>query len=307
VKDGLARLVDALSPGATPVSLRRLKGGLGAQIHLLRYETAAGERRSVVLRRYRPGPGWRKATAENARLEFNVLQLLEQAEVPASKPVLLDADGAYFGVPALVLSYIPGRSFIEHRNEGTWVDGLAQALVRVHSVTPQRFDVTWLRRLKAAREQLNDNRDRISTPLERETYAMLEKHLDAVTPLEPCLVHDDYWPGNTVWFRGRLAAVIDWGDAGIGDPRTDVSQCRTDLVFSHGVATADAFQRCYEAASPRPLPDMWYFDALLGLRALLNYPKWLEGYHDAGMRHLELADVGARLEAFVRRALDEAP
>jgi len=86
-----------------------------------------------------------------------------------------------------------------------------------------------------------------------------------------------------------------------------VRDCRADLVFSHGLATADAFQRCYEAASPQPLPDMWYFDALLGLRALLNYPKWLQGYHDAGMRHLELADVGARLEAFVRRALDAAP
>jgi hypothetical protein len=39
---------------------------------------------------------------------------------------------------------------------------------------------------------------------------------------------------------------------------------------------------------------------------LLNYSKWLEGYHDAGMRHLALEAVGKRIEAFVERALGAA-
>ena len=120
--------------------------------------------------------------------------------------------------------------------------------------------------------------------------------------LGPCLVHNDYWPGNTVWFRGRLVAVVDWAGACVGDPRADVAQCRADLVFSDGLEIADTFLRSYEALAGH-MPDMWYHDAFMGLRALLNYPKWLKGYHDAGMGHLKLADVAARIQAFLRRAL----
>jgi aminoglycoside phosphotransferase (APT) family kinase protein len=301
----LARLIDALSPGAMPVSLRRLRGGLGAQMHILRYETASAERRTVVLRRY--VKEWTESTPEYARYEFQVLQLLAKAGIPAPQPLLLDADGAYLGAPTMVLSYIPGRSFFYHSDEASWVDGLAIALADVHRVTPERFDLTTLRPFKPYPGRLDLERIKPAGPLAIQAYKVLTAQSDAATPESSCLVHVDYWPGNTVWFRGRLAAIIDWGSACLGDPRADVSQCRSDLVVSHGLETADAFLRSYEAVAPHPMRDLWYVDAFMGLRALLYYEKWLEGYHDAGLRHLKPADVKARIEAFVRRALDEAP
>src|SRR4051812_12210638 len=98
--DGLARLVDALSPGARPLSLRRLKGGLGARMHVLRYETASGERRNVVLRR--AIPGWDEGTPERAREAFGILNVLATAGIAAPRPVLLDAEGDFLGVSAMV-------------------------------------------------------------------------------------------------------------------------------------------------------------------------------------------------------------
>ena len=303
-QESLVRLIRDLWPGARPLSLRRLRCGLGAHMHRLRFETASGERRTVVLRRY--VNEWRESTPEHARYEFEVLKLLAKAGIPAPQPLLLDAEGTYFGCPAMVLSYVPGRSFFYHPDEASWVDGLAVALADVHRLTPQRLDLTALRPFEPYAERLNFERIEPAGPLAIQAYKVLMAHEDAAVPDVSCLIHVDYWPGNTVWFRGRLAAIIDWGSACLGDRRADVSQCRSDLVVSHGLETADAFLRSYEAAATQPVRDLWYVDAFMGLRALLNYPKWLEGYHDAGMRHLQLADVGARIEAFLRRALDEA-
>jgi len=306
VNPGLTKLVDALSPGATPVSLRRLRGGLGANMHLLRYEMPSGERRNAVLRRYISE--WTDSTADDARYEFRVLGLLGTAGIAAPRPLLLDADGTYFGRPAMVLSYIPGRSFFYPHDDAAWVDGLARGLAEVHGVTPQRFDLRWLHPMHAYKDRLNRDLERIA---ENELAVQANEALlafgDAIEPQGPALVHDDYWPGNTVWYRGRLAAVIDWGSASLGDPRADVAQCRADLVFSNGLGTADLFRERYEATTGVPVRELWYFDLFMGMRALLNYPRWLAGYHDAGLKHLELAGVGARIEAFVRRALDEAP
>src|SRR3954454_20743739 len=121
----LERLTNALSPGATPVSMRRLKGGLGARMHVLRYETPSRERHAVVLRRSMPQ--WDDGSPQRAVEAFNVLALLDKAGLAAPKPLLLDAEGEYMGVPTTVLSYIPGRSFFRHADQQAWVDGLAKA------------------------------------------------------------------------------------------------------------------------------------------------------------------------------------
>jgi aminoglycoside phosphotransferase (APT) family kinase protein len=304
VNRGVAGIVEALEPGARPVGLRRLKGGLGARMHVLRYEAPSGERRSVVLRRL--VRDWDDGTPERARYSFELLGLLAKAGIAAPLPLLLDADGEYFGAPAMVLSYVPGRSFGHQPDEARWVRGLARALAQVHTITPDCYNLTWLHHLPTYVERPYPEIERLDTagPLAIAAHETLVARADTVAPVEQCLVHDDYWPGNTVWSRGRLVAIVDWTSAGLGDPRTDVAQCRADLVFSNGLDTADAFRSAYQAEAPRPVPDLWYFDLWLGLLALLNYPRWLEGYHDAGMRHLTLADVGRRIRAFVERALE---
>ena len=52
------------------------------------------------------------------------------------------------------------------------------------------------------------------------------------------------------------------------------------------------------------LDDLWYFDLFRGFHALLEYEHWLEGYHDMGLIHLKPAEVGARLHAFLRTAVE---
>jgi aminoglycoside phosphotransferase (APT) family kinase protein len=47
--------------------------------------------------------------------------------------------------------------------------------------------------------------------------------IDSLRGFEPALVHADLGPEHMLVRNGRLAGVIDWGDARIGDPALDYS------------------------------------------------------------------------------------
>ena len=45
--------------------------------------------------------------------------------------------------------------------------------------------------------------------------------VETLVGFEPCLVHCDLGPSHLICRDGRLAGVIDWGDAKVGDPAID--------------------------------------------------------------------------------------
>jgi len=305
--EGLAALVDRLAPGGRVVRTRRLPGGLGCRMDVLDIECADGSRWKVTLRRF-VRTAHESSTLEHVAHEFEVLRLVERAGIPAPRPILLDAGGGFFGVPAIVMSYLPGRPLFPTTNIARWTEGLARVLLTVHAVTPDHFDLSWLgvRLRDGMRARIEEWRDEAQTdPLATKMHGVLEAELDRIELSMPTLVHDDFWSGNTVAYRGRIIGIVDWTSAEVGDPRTDVSECRIDMVLSHDVDVTDAFRDDYERLSGRRLDDLWYFDLFRGLHALLEYELWLDGYYDMGLTHLKPGEVGARLRAFLRGALDE--
>jgi aminoglycoside phosphotransferase (APT) family kinase protein len=301
----LARLIEQLSPGGRLIRTRRLRGGIGARMDALLIKEADGTRRKVSLRRFVRDRD--SSRPEHVAHEFEVLRLVRSAGIAAPEPLLLDAEGAHFGVPTMVLSYLPGQPLYLPDDERAWSEQLARALLTVHAVTPDRVDLSMLNvhLIDGMRMQLERRAEpaRERGALAREVHAVLTTHLDRIEWPAPCLVHDDFWPGNTVWFRRRLTGIIDWTHAEVGDPRADVAQCRVDVAVSHSLGLADAFLEAYQQLTPQPLPDLWFFDLHRGLGALLHYEQWLEGYHDAGLTHLTRSAARRRLSRFVRRAL----
>jgi len=124
---------------------------------VLNIERADGTRVKVSLRRF-PRDN-RSSLPEHVAHEYKVLQLVEQAAIPAPRPLLLDAQGDLLGVPAIVLTYLPGAPVYLPRDVTSWAEQLAQALLRIHAVTPEHFDLSWLHVLDARRHPRND-RDR---------------------------------------------------------------------------------------------------------------------------------------------------
>ncbi len=306
---GLARLVDELAPGGWLIRTRRLRGGVGARMHVLDIERADGTRFKVSLRRFTRDN--RSSRPEHVSHEYRVLHLVEQAGIPGPRPLLLDAEGRLFGVPAIVMTYLPGQPLYTPRDPSSWAEELAEALLGIHAVTPERFDLSWLNvNLRdGVREEIAKRRDyaRQNGVLACEVHAVLTEEADRIDWPEATFVHDDFWPGNTIWRTRRLVGIIDWTHAELGDPRTDVSQCRIDLSLILDFSAAEAFLQAYQAGAARPLPDIWYFDLFRGLRALLSYEHWLEGYHDAGLTYVTAPFFRKRIEMFLRNALEERP
>lgn len=270
-------------------------------MHALNVERADGSRWKVTLRRLRE----HDAIAEPRGLEyeFEVLRLLERVGICAPHPIYLDAAGKHFGTPAIVLTFLPGRTNVAPKDIAPWTDALAAALHTVHAITPEAADLSNLKP--------QDNRARIediaedtrSDALSAEVVSVLRARCDRIEPLPPTLIHNDYWAGNTIWNRGRLTGIIDWTHARLGDPRNDVSECRGAMVFDHDQATADQFLAAYERRLGRALPDIWFFDLMRAVIAYLWYDFWLEGTRDLGI-DLDPVAVKQRLGAFLRRALD---
>ena len=305
---GLDRLIDAMLPGARVTRVRRLRGGLGARMHLLSIKVADGTRTRVVLRRPRSGQTERWSP-ERVRSDFEKLALVEQMGIAAPRPLYLDADGAHLGFPAMVLSYLPGRPILVPRNPSQWVDELARSLLTIHTADRSRIVHSGLPSIGRPefKDEIARRREqaRAGEPLAREVHEALETGLDRIGWPPTTLVHDDFWPGNTVWFRGHLVGIVDWTTMAVGDPRGDVSQCRVDLAIALGMEVADAFLEAYQSLVEVPLEDVWYFDLLRGMRALFSYQKWIPGYHDLGLTQLDADEAGERLRTFLRRTLEQ--
>jgi aminoglycoside phosphotransferase (APT) family kinase protein len=65
-------------------------------------------------------------------------------------------------------------------------------------------------------------------------------------------VHFDFWPGNVLWRRNRVSAIVDWSSARPGDLRFDVAQCRLDIALLLGTQAADSFLDAYAAGLAEP-------------------------------------------------------
>jgi aminoglycoside phosphotransferase (APT) family kinase protein len=301
-------MIDAYSPGARIVRARRLRGGIGARTQVVRIEDAQGERSSVVLRVYLP----REALdTQRANREFRTIELVQSAGVPSPRPLFLDAGGQYFGTPAMLLSYLPGRSMYQPKDVNAWCDGLARAMLQIHALTPKDYDLDWLpsfgrQEIAAELAELRGQIEGHEDSLAREALAALEANVDRVDWPSHCLIHEDFWPGNTVWRRGRLTGVIDWANAKLGDPRLDLSQCRIDALLVNSWEVSDALRETYMRLSPVAVHDFWFIDLFQGLKALLYYEIWLIGYRDAGLTHVTPARSLRLIREFIRTALDSA-
>ena len=59
------------------------------------------------------------------------------------------------------------------------------------------------------------------------------------------LLHGDFWPENLLWKNGELAAVLDWEDAAVGDPLSDLAASRVEFRYQFGREGMQIFTSAY--------------------------------------------------------------
>jgi aminoglycoside phosphotransferase (APT) family kinase protein len=292
-----ATIARQLDPRARLAGVRRLSGGMSAQITVLDLVRPDAPQQTVVVRQY--GPKNVAADPRPAATETRLLRLLRTAGIPVPEPRLADDTRRVLDGPYAVISYIPG-----HGPAASWSVSLAEqltdVLVRLHRLgaTPVR---NWLPPYATRIDRW------LAEPPVRPDESMRETRIRAVLnrwwpqriELPARILHGDYWPGNTMWADGRLAAVIDWEDAAWGDQRSDLANIRLELLWAYGAEACQDLTDRYRAAFPTiDFADQPYWDLVAATRPVGRLHEW--GLDPGGM-----ATFLKQYQEFVDAALNQ--
>jgi aminoglycoside phosphotransferase (APT) family kinase protein len=239
--------------GGTVVSATALRGGMSSAVHLLEVDLPGGATENVVLRRYVRA----ELTADEpdiAEREAQILRLIAGIGVPTPVFVDVDPDGSKTGVPALLMSHLPGRVDWWPTDLERWLERLAQLLPEIHAAPLPSDDGDVVLRAFAPYRQSS------YVPPEWARWPGVWKRAfeifhGPVPDLGRTFIHRDFHPGNVLWRRGSVTGVVDWQSACAGPPSIDVGHCRTNL-FRYGLEVADRFSALWEQLTGRTY-DPW--------------------------------------------------
>lgn len=283
--DPWSRIVHELDPQAVLLRTWQPPGGVSAQVTVLEFARPGCAPARAAVRRH--GSADLARDPHIAAHEYALLQMLAQAGMAVPAPRLLDESCTLFPTPFLVMAYIPGAPVLDPADPLDFVRQMSLHLARLHRVDWR--PLPFLRRLEpeppppaAPDESLGETRIR----------AALARHGPPPGPNPPALLHGDYWPGNLLWQDERLAAVVDWEDAAVGDPLADVANARLELRWSLGATVMEAFTRAYRALQPLEFAHLPYWDLRAALRPAGKLHTWgLDAATQAAMRRAHTAFV----------------
>lgn len=223
-------------------------GGITSTVHRLAVIRRDGSRRQVVLRRWIETDlvRGRRRAAREAR----VLHALSGSGIPV--PELLGvSDGTETdGVPAVLMSRVPGHVFLTPRHPDDWLRQVAEVLPQLHAVDiaadladPGPWTEAW-----PTPDWIQD-----AGVWEGARAVLLEPPPDAPRRF----IHTDFQHFNLLWQREKLTGIVDWNRPGLGSPDLDVGHCRLNLAVLHSVDWAERFRLAYESIAGRRV-DPWF-------------------------------------------------
>jgi aminoglycoside phosphotransferase (APT) family kinase protein len=241
--DRLRAFLDESAPELPhgPLTAQRIEGGKSN----LTYVVTNGESDFVVRR---PPLGHVLATAHDMSREFRVISALGPTAVPVPRTYVLCADPEVIGAPFYVMTNVAGTvyrgraqtSMLTAPRAVAIAHNLIDVLADLHDVDPiavglgdfGRPDGFLHRQLARWAKQLAASNSRELPGLDE-----LQERLAADVPTSgpPAIVHGDYRLDNAIiGADDRVAAVLDWEMATLGDPLADLGLL---LVYWDGVGT----------------------------------------------------------------------
>jgi aminoglycoside phosphotransferase (APT) family kinase protein len=251
-----------------------LKGGISAQVTALEIERPDGQTKKMIVRQH--GDVDLKQNPHIAADEFKLLQLLQSVGLATPTPYHLDQSGEIFSTPYVVIEYIEGKPEFAPSHLTDLTFQLATHLSRIHTVDCSNLDVSFLpQQEKRYAEKLKERPKKVTESID-------ERHirdvLESVWPLpqrnKSVLLHGDFWPGNILWKDGQLVAVIDWGDAQLGDPLADVANSRLEILWAFEIDAMYSFTHHYQSMTTIDFTNLPYWDLCAVLRPASKIAEW---------------------------------
>ena len=294
-------LVQTIDPGATLLRTWPLRGGMSSGMTAFEIRTTGGATRRLVRR-----SSSAYALQDNPRaaaIEYDLLRSLRARGLRVPAPVHFDAGGEQSAQPYLVVEYVDGAPEFAPTDPHDFVTRMATGLAEIHRVDAAQSPVAALSQYApiAVRQRGRDEASRVMD------VGAVRARLDAAAPLpqrnRSALLHGDYWAGNVVWKDGRIAGVIDWEEARVGDPVIDVAISRLDVLWLLGADAMDAFTDVYRGLTDVDLRDLPLWDLDAALRPSFNIGEWAAAWPELGRPDITEATMRAGHALFVERAL----
>jgi aminoglycoside phosphotransferase (APT) family kinase protein len=270
-------LLQEMAPGSTLQAVGALPGSYSNFTHLIDARSADGSDFRIVVRRYQVFGNYDRG--EKARREFKTFKLLQRNGIPSPQPLYLDERGAVLGIPGIVTSYVPGTQIESPSDPMTWARALASMLAKIHAVPcdietadfllDADAEATWFLRSNTVPEYMETHPDGAAV------WHIARDLLPKLQPVQPTLVHIDYWSGNVLWDQGRITAVIDWEEAAYGDPAIDVAYCRMDIFLRGLDHVADEFLDTYERDRGQRVENLGFWELAAAARPMFHSQGWI--------------------------------
>jgi len=233
--------------GARLLGVRSRSGGTSSAIHMLYLEDRQGERVRVVMRRY-VRLDWLAEEPDLAAREAEMLEILENSDLPVPRLIAVDPSGEDAGNPAVLMTALPGRADWSPSDRGGWLEQLAAVLPVIHATqVPHDARIRPYRPYELGKELAPPPWIRYP----RAWWRAIEVYQGPPPSADQVFLHRDYHPGNVLWRRRRLTGVVDWANASLGAPEADVGHCRANLFGQLGPAAAEDFLARWQAITGR--------------------------------------------------------
>ena len=261
--------------------VKQFRSGASNLTYLLSYPD-----RELVLRK--PPVGTKAASAHDMNREFQIQSRLQSVFPLVPKMIALCQDQTVMGSDFYVMEYVEGQIFRRDIPEGitssdisVMADSLINGLVQLHAVDSsilaelnkgngyvQRQVDGWSKRYRNA---LTDD-----VPTAEKLMAWLSANQP--NDVDSCIIHGDWRIDNVVFdlANARIAGVLDWELATVGDPLMDLGSALAywvdrddEAAFaslrrqpSHlpGMPTRDEFVQRYLELSGRNCNDFTFYE-----------------------------------------------
>lgn len=320
----------------TPFTWTRLEGGHSNLTYRIDSADAATGGRSAVIRR--PPMGQLLPKAHDMGREWACISALWPTPVPVAEPLAFcespDVTGAHFYIMGLVdgkalYNVEDVESWVAEPDRQTMAESWIDTLAALHSLDPDEIGLTdlgrkedyvlrqiktWYRSWTASIEAAEIDNERINE--------MHDYLVDTVPAQGPAtLVHGDYGTHNVMIGRdARIAAVVDWEIATLGDPLADFAYSLNAWVqpgdplldnadsptLAPGFPDRAFIIDRYATKTGRDLSDLDYYQAFNRFKTacILHgvYARYKNG--QKAIEPDELAELRLRVDNAIARAID---
>ena len=272
-------IVQTVAPGHRLISVKPVPGSFTNCSRILECRTPAGSYVRLVVKLLIDDPDPARASAD-----YHGLRIARKHGIPAPEPLLLDETGSVLGMPGIVTAFVEGRQIADPEDPAAWAATLARLLVRIHDVSPSARDRKHIFDGNALGLYFLQGRwpeKMAGHPLSSDIYGAVRELQQTAEGSPAVFVHMDYWPGNVLWHKELVSAVLDWDAAGYGDRGLDVAYFRMNMYLRGIKEAADVFLGCYEAECG-PVRNLGFWELAAAARALPNPVLWIPASRELG-------------------------